>query len=235
MAVELGLADRSVLKQPIDALVPLGDGVRKYLDYVARPPVLGGVGPRTVARYRAVFDKFARFAGEQQVRYWQQVTNAVLEKYGGWLDAEDYAGRSQYLELTTVKQAVKWMVREKMLPQAALLTTPRPQGPRDGHVLLLGRGGEGHRGILPQPGRPAVAGRHRRRPGPDRPADRRVGGTPVVVREPDPQATAPAGHQPAGPQVRPGGGADDEVPQGPDLGRPLERESGRCSDLGGTS
>jgi integrase len=122
-AVELGLADRSLLKQDAAALVPLDEGRKKYLDHVARPPVLGGAAPKTIARYKAVFDKFARFAGENDIRYWQQVTNAVLERYGRWLDDEDYAGRSQGLELTTIKQAVKWMVREGMLPATCLLST----------------------------------------------------------------------------------------------------------------
>lgn len=122
-AVELGLADRSLLKQEAAALVPLDEGRKKYLDHVARPPVLGGAAPKTIARYRAVFDKFTRFAGENDIRHWQQVTNAVLERYGRWLDDEDYAGRSQGLELTTIKHAVKWMVREGMLPAACLLST----------------------------------------------------------------------------------------------------------------
>lgn len=47
----------------------------------------------------------------------------MLLRYGRWLDDEDYAGRSQGLELTTIKQAVKWMVGVKMLPASCLLTT----------------------------------------------------------------------------------------------------------------
>lgn len=122
-AVELGRADRSLLQQEAAALVPLDEGRKKYLDHVARPPVLGGAAPKTIARYRAVFDKFAWFAGVNDIRYWQQVTNGVLERYGRWLDDGGYAGRSQGLELTTIKQAVKWMVREGMLPATCLLTT----------------------------------------------------------------------------------------------------------------
>lgn len=67
-AVELGRADRSLLQQEAAALVLLDEGRKKYLDHVARPPVLGGAAPSTAKRYKAVFDKLARFAEENDIR-----------------------------------------------------------------------------------------------------------------------------------------------------------------------
>lgn len=81
-AVDLGLADRSLLKQATAALVPLDEGRRKYLEYVSRPAVAGGATPRTVRRYEAIFDKFIAFASALKIGYWQQVDKVVIQTYG---------------------------------------------------------------------------------------------------------------------------------------------------------
>jgi len=121
-AVEFGLADASILKPEAAQLLPLEDGRRKYLDHVARPAVTGGATAGTTKRYTAIFDKFAQFAADNQIRFWQQVNNAVVQNYGRWLEDEDYAPATLYIELTTIKQAVKWMVEEGMLPTTNRLT-----------------------------------------------------------------------------------------------------------------
>jgi site-specific recombinase XerD len=72
---------------------------------------------RTVKRYRAVFAKFRKFAGTTGVEYWEQVHRRVLEGYATWLDEEKYAPRTVYLELTTLKQAIKWLIGERHLPE----------------------------------------------------------------------------------------------------------------------
>jgi integrase len=58
------------------------------------------------------------------------VTAAVLQAYAGWLDGEGYAYATEYLELTTLKQAMKWMAEERLLPTATVprLTLPKPVG-----------------------------------------------------------------------------------------------------------
>src|SRR2546423_962855 len=61
-AVELGLADSSLLRQDENALLNLEEGRRRYMAFVARPVVQGGGSNNTAKRYRAVLDKFLPFA-----------------------------------------------------------------------------------------------------------------------------------------------------------------------------
>ena len=97
---------------------------------MARSPVTGGTRPKTQARYKAVFDKFQPFAVEQGVRFWNDVSARLLERYAAWLDGEGYAYRTEFLELTTIKQAVNWMIDEKHLPETCRIRLPltRPTG-----------------------------------------------------------------------------------------------------------
>lgn len=111
-AVEFGLADRSMLTAAKENLLLLQDGKELYLGFVRRPPVLGGAGETTTTRYRSVFDKFVPFAQQEGVRHWQSVTKRLLEAYGAWLDDQDYASATEYLELTTIKQAMKWLAEK---------------------------------------------------------------------------------------------------------------------------
>ena len=124
-AVKFGLAHKSLLNQDQDHMLPLADGVKQYLDYVRRPAVSGGAGKRTVARYKAVFDKFVPFAEGRGVRHWQAVNKAVADAYAGWLDDADYAYATEYLELTTIKQALNWMIGDaKLLPASCAFAYP---------------------------------------------------------------------------------------------------------------
>lgn len=129
-AVEFGLVDRSILNESNDSLLLLAEGRDFYLKHVERPPVLGGAGKSTVKRYRAIFNKFIPFAHEEGVRHWQLVSKRLLESYGSWLDDQDYAPASEYLELTTIKQAMKWLAGEKHIPSACLFAMPlmKPKG-----------------------------------------------------------------------------------------------------------
>lgn len=124
MAVDHGLADPAILEQKPDDLLPLDEGIRRYLKYVARPLIAGGAGKATRKRYHAVFEKFKTFAAEQNIHYWQGVTRQVLEAYAAWLDDRGYAYRTEYLELTTIKQANKWMISEKLIPEACRIELP---------------------------------------------------------------------------------------------------------------
>ncbi|MEO7319751.1 MAG: site-specific integrase [Chthoniobacteraceae bacterium] len=129
-AVELNRADRSILNKLSDKVLPLEDGKEKYLAYVGRPPVMGGAGAKTAQRYRAVFDKFNPFAREKGVDDWNRVSQRLLESYGAWLDDNDYAYATEYLELATLKQAMKWMIGEKLIPAACgfSLKLKKPSG-----------------------------------------------------------------------------------------------------------
>ncbi len=129
-AVEFGLADRSLLDAGEVNLLNLEEGQQLYLDYVRRPPVLGGTEQSTYKRYRAVLGKFVPFAREQGVRHWPMVTKKLLEAYGAWLDSEGYGYATQYHELTVAKQILRWLVGEKLIPSSCLFALPleKPQG-----------------------------------------------------------------------------------------------------------
>jgi site-specific recombinase XerD len=70
---------------------------------VSTSPTQGGASSGTVKRYKTVFDKFATFAEESGIRYWQQVNKEILRRYGKWLDDRDYHDKTQYIELTVIK------------------------------------------------------------------------------------------------------------------------------------
>jgi integrase len=129
-AVELGLADRGILNASGSDALALEKGRDLYMQFVGRPAIAGGAGKTTVKRYRAVFDKFLTFAMKKHVTEWNQVTKNILSDYAAWLDGESYAYATEYLEITTLKQAIKWLIQEGYLPQSALIRLPvkKPSG-----------------------------------------------------------------------------------------------------------
>ena len=120
-ATEFGLADSSILQTDQARRLPLEDGQQQYLSFVSRPAVQGGGSASTVKRYRAVLDKFVPFAKQQGILCWQQVTKDLLSRYGSWLEDNDYHDKTQYIELTVLKQVIKWLVGEKLLPATNLI------------------------------------------------------------------------------------------------------------------
>jgi integrase len=129
-AVELGHADRNLLRDDHEQLLPLEEGRQRYVEYVSRPLVQGGGSRSTQKRYRPVLDKFLAFARKQGIRFWQQVNKELLTRYAKWLDDEDYKYATEYLELTTLKQVIKWLVGEGLLQPNCLITLKlrKPQG-----------------------------------------------------------------------------------------------------------
>ena len=120
---------------PQDASVPaktltLVDGSQLYQAHVARPKIVGGAKPKTIKRYRPVFNKFVDFATSEGLQFWNEVTRKVLETYAAFLDDEGYALATEYLELTTLKQAMKWFVESDLLPAQCLIRLPvnKPHG-----------------------------------------------------------------------------------------------------------
>lgn len=106
-AVELGLADRAELDND-DALSPLlslDEGVKVYLTHVQRTLVTGGASRKTAQRYRAVFEKAVPFFRNLGFTTWNEIGRSQLESYSEWLVSENYAYRTEFLELTTIKQA----------------------------------------------------------------------------------------------------------------------------------
>jgi len=129
-AEELGLAPSRPINVDQIPSLDLVKGKDRYLNHVGRPRVAGGAGKSTQKRYRAVFDKFIMFANESGVACWNGITKKTLIEYAAWLDDNGYAYATEYIELTTLKQAVRWFVDEGFLPQSALIRLPmtKPRG-----------------------------------------------------------------------------------------------------------
>ena len=107
MAVKLGLIE--VLDRDINEIefTTISDGSKEYLKWVVRPGVVKGASKATQTRYRAVLDKFMKYAAGAGVKYWQEVNKRVLVNYAAWLEDRDYKYSTQYFELTVLKQALK--------------------------------------------------------------------------------------------------------------------------------
>ncbi len=129
-AVRLGRADPAALAALPPEPLNLAEGRRLYLQHVSRPRVVGGARPASAKRYRAVFDKFETFAQAEGLTSWNQVSRRTLDAYAAHLDDEGYAYATEYLELTTLKQVVKWLVEAGHLPASCLIQLPlsKPQG-----------------------------------------------------------------------------------------------------------
>ena len=116
MAVEHGLADPAALGPEHRDELSLDEGRRLYMDFVGRARVAGGVRSSSKKRYRAVSDKFFEYARGRGLTTWDRVNSRTLLAYAAHLDENDYAFLTQYLELTTPKQAVLWLVKQRHLP-----------------------------------------------------------------------------------------------------------------------
>ena len=131
MAVEVGKADRAVLDTSPNEMLGLEAGWDLYRAHVSRSRVAGGAKKNTAKRYRAVFGKFIPFARGRGVAAWNLVNRPTLEAYAAWLNEKEYAYATQYLELVTLKQAVKWLVENQHLPSDCIivgLTMRKPEG-----------------------------------------------------------------------------------------------------------
>jgi integrase len=129
-AVEFGLEDGRAVANQAPQVLELNAGWQAYRAYVQRPRIVGGAKPVTAKRYRPVFEKFIAFAQAEGITAWNHVTRRLLEAYAAHLDDAGYSPRSEYLELTTIKQAGKWFVKEGHLPTSWLFELPleKPRG-----------------------------------------------------------------------------------------------------------
>ena len=85
------------------------------MTHVRRAALFGGSRSTTVKRYRAILDKFLKFCSRQQVAHWQQVGRKVIEAYGNFLEENDYAYATQFIELSTVNQVIKFLALDAKL------------------------------------------------------------------------------------------------------------------------
>ena len=92
--------------------LPLEDGRKLYDKHTARPRVTGGVRKSTLKKYRSVFDKFLPFAVSRGVQIWNGVNADLLNAYAEDLTDKGYAHKTLINELTTLKQAMKWMIEQ---------------------------------------------------------------------------------------------------------------------------
>ncbi len=131
IAARRGVPGAQAPEPAAPAGLPLEEGRRLYLAHVGRAKLLGGARASSQKRYRAVFDKFVPFARDRRrLTTWEQVTATTLADYLAHLQSEDYAPRTQYLEGTTLKQAVAWLVAAKHLSGECLISLPlgKPRG-----------------------------------------------------------------------------------------------------------
>jgi integrase len=120
-AVEFGLADAKILDENTQPVLGLKEGWSLYKEHLARPEVAGGASLKTRQRYAAIFDKFIPFAEKHGARDWNHVTDRLLSSYLAHLEKERYAARTLYAEGIVLKQIVRWLVNEKLIPHERLL------------------------------------------------------------------------------------------------------------------
>jgi integrase len=116
MAVKLKLIDLL----PEHQEVSISAGWDWFQRHTSRPDVVGGAGPKTQARYRAVRQKHESFCFEKLVRTWNQVDKKHIVAYCTHLKSRKYADATVYLELTTLKQILKFLIEEEhLLPESS--------------------------------------------------------------------------------------------------------------------
>lgn len=130
MAVDNGLADQRLLAIDSQQRLSLAEGRSLYEQHAARSLVSGGPTESTHKRYRAVFDKFGEFAASENLHFWNQINKNILDRYSNWLDNRKYAYATVYLELTFLKQVIKYLITEGHLPSTSAFSYPlsKPRG-----------------------------------------------------------------------------------------------------------
>jgi len=124
MAVKHGKASPHLLQSDGPKPLTLAEGRRLYETYVRRPRIANGPKPATAKRYRPVLDKFLAHCERNEVKHWNEVNRELLDDYAAWLDGECYAYATEYLELTTLKQILKFLVESDHLPASLLFAYP---------------------------------------------------------------------------------------------------------------
>lgn len=123
-AVELGMAEKSDLQPKTHALLEFQHGWDLYEQHLSRPEVAGGVGAQTVQRYRPIFNKFVAHAQSRGIQHWNDVTAQVVTTYLKALEKKKCADRTLYMEGTVLKQIMKWLAQEQLIPRACLFNLP---------------------------------------------------------------------------------------------------------------
>lgn len=111
MAVQWGLVlpIAAGANEPTRCL-PLEEGKSEYLKHVSRPRSMKGATQNTRKRYGAVFGKAIPYFEQLGIHTWNEVDQSVLEGYATFLQKQGYAHATQGLEITTLKQALNFLV-----------------------------------------------------------------------------------------------------------------------------
>lgn len=121
-AVAHGLAKPSHPVHEASAELSLEAGRCLYETYLNRPEVAGGPCEKTRSRYRAAFDKFLAFSKARNISRWNEVNRGAIQAYLSYLEKQDYADATLYLEGTFLKQVIKFLIAEKHLPESSRVT-----------------------------------------------------------------------------------------------------------------
>ncbi len=81
----------------------------------------GSRNTSTYQRYRSIRGKFLQFCSSRGITCCTQITKRLLKSYAAWLVEKGKAYATQYIEITTVKQMLKFLVDEDVLPKTALV------------------------------------------------------------------------------------------------------------------
>ncbi len=119
---------RSEPSVALAARLTLIEGRRLYEENYNRPSILGGTRPATQKRYRTIFDKFLNHCSQRGVTSWDEVNKGVLESYASRLSST-HAPKTVFIELTVLKQTVRWLLQEGHLRAGEPIRLPmrKPQ------------------------------------------------------------------------------------------------------------
>lgn len=118
-AANLGLIPRSATGAT-DRRLSIEAGRKLFDKHRSRPRLVGGTKPSTQKRYRAILDKFVDFLQQKRIHEWGQVTERTLEEYAKYLTDKDYAYKTVYGELNTIKTVFRWLCTEKHIDREPL-------------------------------------------------------------------------------------------------------------------
>ena len=100
--------------------LPIRMGRKLFDEHTSRPRMVGGAKKSTQKRYKAVVDKFEPFLDYKRIVDWNQVTERTLGEYAAHLTEREYAYKTVYGELSTIKTAFKWFCKEGHLGREPL-------------------------------------------------------------------------------------------------------------------
>lgn len=118
-AENLGLVPRSTSSTGPRHL-SIKAGRKLFDDHTSRPRLVGGTKENTQKRYKSILDKFNSFLGTKRIVDWNQVTEKTLGDYAEHLTELEYAYKTVFGELNTIKTAFKWLCSEGHLSREPL-------------------------------------------------------------------------------------------------------------------